>query len=62
MRRLITILWQNESGQDMVEYALLAALVATGSAVLMPAQVHTSIVHIFSAVTSCLDRFANGGG
>jgi len=62
MRKLIQRLWSDESGQDLIEYALLVALVATGSAILMPMTVAQSISHIYSRVSSCLDRFGNGGG
>ena len=58
MSRILRKIWQDDSGQDMIEYALLAALVATG-AVLLPTHLHGSIVHAFSAVTSCLVRLAN---
>src|SRR5690242_15186127 len=35
MRSLIDRFWRNESGQDLIEWALLIALVTTGSAALM---------------------------
>jgi Flp pilus assembly pilin Flp len=62
MRRFALHLWHDETGQDLIEYALLVALVATGSAILMPMSVHNTIGHVFSRVTSCLGRFGNGGG
>jgi Flp pilus assembly pilin Flp len=61
MRRFVKQLWQNNSGQDMIEYALLAALVATGTAVLIPMSVHGSMSHIYSRVTSCLINLGNSG-
>lgn len=61
MRRFVQQLWQDDSGQDLIEYALVAALVATG-AVMLPRSLHDGVQHIFSAVTSVLDRFGNGQG
>lgn len=61
MRCFVDKLWKDDSGQDLIEYALLAALVATGSAILMPQQVHAGIIRIFSKVGSCLDRFGGVG-
>ena len=39
MHSLLLQLWREETGQDLIEYALLVALVATGSAILMPMSV-----------------------
>jgi Flp pilus assembly pilin Flp len=57
MRLWVTRIWQDDAGQDMVEYALVVALVAIGSAVLMPIAVHHSCSQIMSKVSSCLERF-----
>jgi Flp pilus assembly pilin Flp len=62
MKNIFRRLWYDEAGQDLIEYALLAALVATGSAILLPPIVHDSMVHIYSRVNSCLVRFGGGGG
>jgi Flp pilus assembly pilin Flp len=62
MRPLLRNLWHDKSGQDMIEYALVAALVATGSAVLMPMTVSTGVGHIMSRVIVVLERFGNGNG
>lgn len=43
----------HEEGQDMIEYALLAALIAVACIVVM-ASVGTSIQGIFTSVTSTL--------
>jgi Flp pilus assembly pilin Flp len=58
MHSLLLRLWREEMGQDLIEYALLAALVATGSAILMPTSVHYSMSHIYSRVNSCLVQFS----
>jgi Flp pilus assembly pilin Flp len=54
--------WTDESGQDLIEYALLCGLVCTGTAVLMPMSVFTSMSNIYSRVGSLLDRYGSGGG
>ena len=36
MQHFFQRIWNDETGQDLIEYALLAALVATGSAILIP--------------------------
>ena len=62
MIRVVRQLWLDDSGQDLIEYALMAALVATGSLILLPMTVNTGFNHIMSRVTACLERFGNGGG
>jgi Flp pilus assembly pilin Flp len=62
MRRFVQELWNNDSGQDMIEYAMMAALVAVGSAVLLPMEVSSSLSHVYSRVNSCMERFGNNGG
>ena len=62
MQNFFLRLWNDETGQDLIEYALLAALVATGSAILIPGAVNDSMSHIYSRVNSCLVRFGSGGG
>jgi Flp pilus assembly pilin Flp len=58
MHSLLLRLWREETGQDLIEYALLAALVATGSAILMPMSVHYNMSEIYSKVNSCMVRFS----
>jgi Flp pilus assembly pilin Flp len=62
MENFFRRLWYDEAGQDLIEYALLVALVATGSAILLPSFVQSSMVQIYSKVNSCLLRFGGGGG
>ena len=62
MRRDLLRLWNDDSGQDLIEYALVVALVATGSAILIPQEIHTSLSHVYSRVSSCLERYGTGGG
>ena len=58
MHSLLLRLWREETGQDLIEYALLAALVATGSAILLPMSIHHNMSTIYSKVNSCLIRFS----
>lgn len=60
MTRLVHIIWCDDCGQDLIEYALLAGLTSIGAAILMPAQVYDNLVLIFSKVDSCLVRFGAG--
>jgi Flp pilus assembly pilin Flp len=45
-------LWSDESGQDMIEYALLCATLAIVVAGFLPPQIMPSISAIFSKLTS----------
>ena len=53
MRTLLKELWKQESGQDLIEYALLGATFAVAIAGLVPA-VAQEICTIFSQVSSVL--------
>ena len=60
MKNLILQLkiWQDQLGQDLIEYALMAGFVAVAAGAIMPG-VATSISQIFSKVASVLSS-ANG--
>jgi Flp pilus assembly pilin Flp len=62
MGRSLQQLWKDRKAQDLIEYALLCALVCTGSAVLIPSAVFGSMSQIYSRVNSLLIRFGGGGG
>ncbi len=51
--------WRQRSGQDLIEYALMAGFVAVSAGAIMPG-VATSISKIFSKVASVLSS-ANAG-
>jgi len=53
MSALLKRLWNEDRGQDLIEYALLAATFAVAAAGLFPS-ITTSISTIFSQVSSCL--------
>jgi len=53
VRKLWRRLFSDNQGQDMIEYALMAAAVAVGSAAVLPSATD-SIRSVFSKVTSVL--------
>ena len=54
VRQLIRwTVWRQRSGQDLIEYALMAGFVAVSAGAIMPG-VATSISRIFSKVASVL--------
>jgi Flp pilus assembly pilin Flp len=52
MRYWLIRLWQEQTGQDMIEYALLAAALALIVAGFLPPQIMPSVTTIFSKITS----------
>jgi Flp pilus assembly pilin Flp len=52
MRSLLGKLWREEDGQDMIEYALLAATLAVVVAGIFPQSLMPSVSTIFSKITS----------
>jgi pilus assembly protein Flp/PilA len=54
MKELLSRLWKDESGQGLVEYVLIIALVAIGLIVIMVI-FRNSIGDIFSRIKSTLD-------
>jgi Flp pilus assembly pilin Flp len=54
MRGLLYRLWQDQRGQDLIEYALLAGGLAVVVAGFLPTAAMTSVSTIFSRVTSNL--------
>ena len=53
MKNLFVRFVREEEGQDLIEYSLLAALIAVGSITLM-GQVSTAINGVFTTVSDCL--------
>ncbi|HYL76790.1 MAG TPA: hypothetical protein VEU96_21420 [Bryobacteraceae bacterium] len=58
---MIRKLWRNKSGQDLIEYALLAAFLAVAVGALSPS-VATSISTIWSGVRSVMTACIATGG
>jgi Flp pilus assembly pilin Flp len=52
MHYWIARLWREQTGQDMIEYALLAAALALIVAGFLPPQIMPSVSTIFSKITS----------
>lgn len=52
--------WRNKSGQDLIEYALMAGFVAVSAGAVMPG-VASSISTIFSMVSSVMSGAASQG-
>ena len=57
---LTTQVWKDTRGQDMTEYALVAAFVVTIAAAMVPG-ITTSISGIFSIVTSVMTTAQSTG-
>ena len=53
MWKFLTNLWRDESGQDLIEYALVAALIALGAVTSMKS-VSTAIGNAFSSIETQL--------
>jgi pilus assembly protein Flp/PilA len=53
-------IWKDTRGQDMIEYALTAALVATMAGAMVPG-IATSISGVFSLVTSVMTNAQSTG-
>jgi pilus assembly protein Flp/PilA len=58
MTRTLINIWKDDSGQDLIEYALMAGFVAVAAGAIMPG-VSTNISQIFSKVSSVMAA-ANG--
>jgi Flp pilus assembly pilin Flp len=54
MHRLMLRLWRDRRGQDLIEYALLAAAIAIVVAGFLPPAVMPSVSTIFSKLTSSM--------
>ena len=57
MRSMVTRLMKDEAGQDLIEYALLAAFIALGSVVAMQA-VGTGVLDLFNSIKAKLQSAA----
>jgi pilus assembly protein Flp/PilA len=54
MKNILMRLWKEEEGQDLIEYALLVALIALGVAAVFP-KLAAAIVLTFSDATACMN-------
>ncbi len=53
MKKMMKRLWKEEEGQDLIEYALLVALIALTAAAIFPT-IGASINTIFTNANTCL--------
>jgi Flp pilus assembly pilin Flp len=53
-------LWLEDRAQDLIEYALMAALLASTIGVLMPGWVFPQLSRVFSGVTSSMVAATSG--
>ena len=60
MTRIVLNIWKDDSGQDLIEYALMAGFVAVAAGAIMPG-VSENISSIFSKVGSVMTQ-ANSTG
>jgi Flp pilus assembly pilin Flp len=54
MRTALLLLIRDETGQDLIEYALLAGLVAVGTGVMMPDTILPVVSGVYSRINSCM--------
>ena len=54
MIQLLKLLWRDKEGQDMIEYALMAATLTVVVAGFLPPSLMPSISTVFSKLTSTL--------
>ena len=55
MQHFMLNIWNDDRGQDLIEYALMAGFVAVAAGAIMPA-VSTSVSQIFSKVSSVMNN------
>ena len=53
--RLITNFWRDRRGQDLIEYAMLAAFLAVAVGAVFPTDIAPNISKVFSRVTSMMN-------
>ena len=54
MRIMLQNLWRNRKGQDLIEYALMAATIAIVVAGFLPPTIMPSVSTIFSKISSSM--------
>jgi len=58
MKKIMKRLWKEEEGQDLIEYALLVALIALTAAAVFPT-IGASINAVFTNANTCLTTQAS---
>ena len=59
-RRFTVAIAQNRKGQDLIEYAMLAAFMCVAAAAVMPTNIQSATSTIFSRLNASLINTANG--
>lgn len=54
-KRLITNVWRDRRGQDLIEYAMLAAFLAVAVGAVFPTDIAPNISKVMSRVTSMMN-------
>lgn len=57
--RQVNLLWKDRGGQDMVEYALMAASMAVATVAFLPTATFPIISNTFSAIVSVMQASIN---
>ena len=60
-KRLITNVWRDRRGQDLIEYAMLAAFLAVAVGAVFPTDIAPNISKVFSKVTSMMNASGTFG-
>lgn len=60
--KLRKLAWHNKEGQDLIEYALMAAFIAVAVAATFPTTIGPNICTIFIKVGSTLTQSSAAGG
>ena len=60
-KRLITNIWRDRRGQDLIEYAMLAAFLAVAVGAVFPTDIAPNISKVFSKVTSMMNASGTFG-
>lgn len=58
---VVVVAWRHQGGQDMIEYALMAAAIAVAVAAIFPQSLAPNISTIFSKVNSSLGASSSTG-
>jgi Flp pilus assembly pilin Flp len=60
LKTTVLHIWNDDRGQDLIEYALMAGFVAVAAGAIMP-NVATNVSQIFSKITSLMETAGSSG-
>lgn len=61
MKRMLIMLWKDQGGQDLTEYALLLAMLLLAAVGALP-KLATAVNNVFASAAAPLNTGAGGGG